>query len=222
MKVRVMFTGLIQCMGRIKKINKTAQDCRIHIQPLNSIQDLLPGESIAVNGVCLTIEAAANDHFLVYASAETLSKTNLLSLNHGDYVNLERALAVGDRLGGHIISGHVDCLAKIQDFVQTGDSYTYRVLFDTQWSKYIVPKGSIALDGISLTVNDCGKGFLEVNIIPFTRKETTIFYWQRGTLVNMETDIIGKYVQKMLSPWQNLPEAQNRPITLDFLREHGF
>ncbi len=217
-----MFTGLIQGMGRIKKINKTARDCRIYIQPLNSIQDLLSGESIAVNGVCLTIEAAANDYFSVYASAETLSKTNLLSLNHGDYVNLERALAVGDRLGGHILSGHVDCLAKIQDFVQTGDSCIYRVLFDKQWSKYIVSKGSIALDGISLTVNDCGEGFLEVNIIPFTRKETTIFFWQRGTLVNMETDIIGKYVQKMLFPWQNLSETQKRPITINFLREHGF
>jgi riboflavin synthase len=162
--------------------------------------------------------------FSVYASAETLDASSLGGLRSADTVNLERALAVGDRLGGHIVSGHVDAVGRIQEVRPAGESKVYRVAFPQAWAGLVVPKGSVALDGVSLTVNACGRDFLEVNIIPATLQETTIPQWQPGIEVNMEFDVIGKYVQRLLTPWQN--EAgqggQGPDMDWDFLRRHGF
>jgi len=180
------------------------------------------GESIAVNGVCLTVETAGEKEFTAYASGETLSRSNLGALKLGGTVNLERALALGDRLGGHLVSGHVDCLAEVAAVTPAGQSVQYRITFPEEESVFVVPKGSVALDGISLTVNECGEGWLCVNIIPSTQGATTISGWKPGTAVNMETDMLGKYVLRMLGPWKDAKGGKASKISETFLREHGF
>ena len=219
-----MFTGLIETVGRVVRLDRQGRQCRITLQPGRAFSDLELGESIAVQGVCLTVERIEKPLFSVYASAETLQTSSLGRLGTGGRVNLERALAVGDRLGGHIVSGHVDSVGRIQEVRPAGESKVFRIAFPQAWSRLVVPKGSVALDGVSLTVNDCGQDFLEVNIIPATLRETTIPEWQPGAEVNMEFDVIGKYVQRMMAPWQpEVPqEGQGSDMDWDFLRRHGF
>lgn len=218
-----MFTGLVQGMGKVEALEKRGGQMRLSIRALYPLPAIVLGESIAVNGVCLTVESFTDNAFSAYASGETLDKTNLGGLGAGSRVNLERALALGDRLGGHIVSGHVDCLAEVQSVRPAGESRIYRLGFPETHACQVIPKGSVALDGISLTVNDCGRDYLEVNIIPATQRETTISGWAPGRRVNMETDVIGKYVQRMLAPWSENPaRPQPSKITPDFLKEHGF
>ena len=218
-----MFTGIIQGMGRVAAVDRSGSETRFTLRPDFALADYALGESIAVNGVCLTVETFGQGWFTAYASAETLSVTNLGALRVSSTVNLERALAMGDRLGGHIVSGHVDCLAEVVSVRQAGESRIYQLGFPAEFGTQVIPKGSVALDGISLTVNDCGRDYLEVNIIPATQRETTISGWTPGRRVNMETDVIGKYVQRMLAPWDG-GQATTQPskITPDFLKEHGF
>ncbi len=218
-----MFTGLIQTTAAVLAAEAKGGETRFRLRPAVDIAPYAAGESIAVNGVCLTVETFGQDWFTAYASAETMSKTNLGRLRTGSAVNLERALALGGRLGGHIVSGHVDCLARIESVRPAGESRIYRITFPEDFGPQVVAKGSVALDGISLTINDCGSTFLEVNIIPATQRETTISGWTAGTAVNMETDIIGKYVQRMLFAWTTKGTVpKESPITEDFLRKHGF
>jgi len=223
-----MFTGLVQGLGRVLSAEGRGGETRFRLEPRPAMANLALGESIAVNGVCLTVESFGGGMFTAYASAETLASSTLGALRQGDEVNLERALALGERLGGHLVSGHVDTVATVRAAAPTGESTVYRLEFPAEFGALIVPKGSVALDGISLTVNNCGLDFLEVNIIPATRRETTISRWSPGRRVNMETDLIGKYVQRMLAPWQGGPTAHGgqdaRPRGLDeeFLRRHGF
>ena len=220
-----MFTGIILGQGEIRSVQNMGKETRLTIKPLCDLTDYVLGESIATNGVCLTVEEFGGDWFTVYASAETMGLTNLGKLKNGSRVNLERALAMGDRLGGHIVSGHVDCLGKVDSVRPAGLSKIYRLTFPEEFVTQVIPKGSVTLDGISLTVNACGNDFLEVNIIPETQKITTIAQWNPGYSVNIETDVIGKYVQRMLGAWQ--PGAkQEAPaesaITEEFLRLNGF
>lgn len=219
-----MFTGLVLGMGQISSVEKKGRETRLGVKTLFSLPDIVLGESIAVNGVCLTVETYAKNAFTAYASAETMSRTNLGGLAVGGRVNLERALAMGDRLGGHMVSGHVDCAARVESVSPAGESNAYRLSFPEEYAALVVEKGSVALDGISLTVNDCGPGFLTVNIIPETQKVTTISGWKPGTAVNLETDVIGKYVQKMLGPYAGGTKAKAAPGGLgeDFFRKHGF
>ena len=215
-----MFTGLVQGMGRVEAVEARGAETRLKIRALFELPSIVLGESIAVNGACLTVETFGPNWFTVYASAETLAHTSLGGLKTGGVVNLERALALGDRLGGHLVAGHVDCLAQVESVRPAGQSRIYRLRFPAEHGPFVVPKGSVALDGISLTVNDCGDDFLEVNIIPTTQAETTIKDWRPGRAVNMETDLIGKYVQRMLAP--HAARAGSGRITEDFLRQHGF
>jgi riboflavin synthase len=217
-----MFTGLIQTQGTIQSITGSKDEQRMCIAPQKKWSDLQLGESIAVNGVCLSVEEYSGATFWVYASKETLRYSNLGRLKAGSRINLERALALQDRLGGHLVSGHVDCQARVVSINSAGQSQVYRFTFDPKWSSYVVPKGSVALDGISLTVNSCGNGFLEVNIIPDTQKDTAIHLWRPGIAVNMEVDLIAKYVQRMLTPWQSQEEERKSDLSMDFLRQHGF
>jgi riboflavin synthase len=220
-----MFTGLVQGMGTIRAVESRGAESRLRISPDFALHDYQAGESIAINGVCLTVEQYGTDWFSAYASAETMGLTNLGRLTTGSSINLERALALGDRLGGHLVSGHVDCTAVVASISPAGESKLFRLSFPTEFGPQVIAKGSVALDGISLTVNACGPDFLEVNIIPATQGETTIAKWKPGTMVNMETDLIGKYVQNMLGPWDGgRNSAQTKPssMSLDFLHKHGF
>ena len=218
-----MFTGIIQCVGQILAVEKRGTETRLRVQTDQRLRDFVPGESIAINGACLTVETFSTSWFSVYASSETMSLTNLSAQGVGAAVNLERALAMGDRLGGHMVSGHVDCVATVTNIQPAGESRRYSISFDPHFSPQVISKGSVALDGISLTVNHCGNGFLEVNIIPATQKETTVSRWTQGTRINMETDIIGKYVQSLTRPW-NAVQDNKEPskVTMHFLRQHGF
>ena len=225
-----MFTGLVQGMGRVLAVEPRGAETRLKIQPLFALEGITLGESIAVNGACLTVESTSG-WFQAYASAETLAKTSLGRLRVGDTVNCERALALGDRLGGHLVSGHVDCLAAVESVTPSGESRRFRLGFPGEFGMQVVSKGSVALDGISLTVNECGDDFLCVNIIPATWSSTTIGQWSPGRLVNMETDLIGKYVQRMLPAWLGASPAASTPaasaqrssggVTEDLLRRHG-
>ena len=196
-----MFTGIIRGQGEVSSLRKTGAECRLTIRPMCTLPDVIGGESIAVNGVCLSVESHSQNGFTAYASTETLTRTTLGALRNGDLVNLERALALGDRLGGHLVSGHVDCLATVRDVRPTGQSLRCRLEFPADFGPEVIAKGSVTLDGISLTVNDCGPDFLEVNIIPDTQKRTTMRQWRPDACVNMETDLIGKYVRSLLGPW---------------------
>jgi riboflavin synthase len=221
-----MFTGIVQCLGEVVSAAQTGSDRRFRIRPGIALSELQAGESIAVNGVCLTVERFGPDWFEVFASAETLSRTNLDVIKPSARVNLERALAVGERLGGHIVNGHVDCRAQVESVRAAGDSTVYRLRHPQQWSRYVVSKGCVALDGVSLTVNDCGPGYLEVNIIPATRGATTISLWRAGSEINMEVDIVAKYVENMVLHRREDPASgepgERRGLSYDFLREHGF
>lgn len=218
-----MFTGIIQGLGEVLSLTPIAKDIRVHIKALYALENIQVGESIAVNGTCLTVESHGPRTFTAFASAETLAHTSLGSLSTGTKVNLERALAVGDRLGGHIVSGHVDTLALLEKITIISASHCIRVIFSQEYQQEVIPKGSVALDGISLTVNDCGPNFLEVNVIPETWNSTTMHTWLPGRRINLETDVIGKYVRRMLTPWQAAPSsAPPSALSEAFLREHGF
>lgn len=230
-----MFTGIIQGLGRVAQIRKSGAECRFTLRPQFNLTHINDGESIAVNGACLSVENHSADIFTVYASAETLNATTLGSLATGDAVNLERALALGDRLGGHLVSGHVDCIAQVSDIRSEGQSVRCRLNFPLEFGPEVITKGSVCLDGISLTVNDCGPDFLEVNVIPDTQKRTSMRDWRPGVNVNMETDLIGKYVRRLLGPWQeaakgassihtsaNASTQQAASLSREFLLRNGF
>ncbi len=219
-----MFTGLIQEKAKILSVSSGKEERRFVICT-KGLNDLKFGESICVNGVCLSVEGIKGSCFEVFASSETLSRTNLKFLKPQDEVNIERALQVGDRLGGHIVTGHVDCLSEVKEIKRAGESYRYVLGFPKEFSCFVVEKGSVALDGISLTINRCGDDFLEVNIIPITYKETTISSWRIGTLVNTEFDIIGKYVVRMFEVYEKRKSTSSQTkssISFEFLKEHGF
>ena len=214
-----MFTGIIQGQGCLAAVRQSGRERVLSIRALFALGGIATGESIAVNGACLTVESSRDGFFMAYASEETLSRTNLSLLRSDSLVNLERALAFGERLGGHLVSGHVDCLATVHSVREAGQSLRIRLAFPAEYGELVIPKGSVALDGISLTVNNCGDDFLEVNVIPETRRVTTVASWESGTRVNMEADMIGKYVRRMLAP-----RREDARVGLDenFLREHGF
>ena len=205
-----MFTGIINGQGKVLAVESRGHETRFRIQALYDLADIILGESIAVNGTCLTVETSGPSLFSAYASAETMQRTALGLLKPGAKVNLERALAVGDRLGGHIVSGHVDCVAEILSVRREGESRRIRIGFPASFGAEVIGKGSVALDGISLTVNDCGPDFLEVNVIPETWRATTVAEWAPGTRINMETDVIGKYVRKV--QFDELMQTLNLPI----------
>lgn len=215
-----MFTGIIHGQGEILAIEHRQGQARLTIKACYDLDHIVLGESIAVNGACLSVETCKMRQFTAYASQETMNRTTLGNLRiGGDLVNLERALALGDRLGGHIVSGHVDCIAIVQSIKPLGESRKIRIKFPSNFAPEIIQKGSVALDGISLTINECGSDFLEVNVIPETWKSTTVKYWTSGMSINMETDVLGKYVHHMLT----LPmESQGKGLSLNFLHDNGF
>lgn len=199
-----MFTGIIETLGVVAKIENIKQQKRFTIKPQKTIEDFRLGESIAINGVCLTVEKFSATGFEVFASAETLAVTNLQKLQISHVVNLERALQVGARVGGHFISGHIDTTAPVTKITSLGATKILHLEVAEKYSAYIVPKCSIAIDGVSLTVNKCGKGYFEVSIIPETLRATTIGTWAQGYIANLEVDLLSKYITKTSSIDLNL------------------
>ena len=218
-----MFTGLVEGIGKIKTVTKTGRDMNIIIMPLFDMADCRTGDSISVDGVCLTVTAIKEKMLSMYASEETISRSTLGRLKQGDEVNLERALSLAGRLGGHMVSGHVDGVGKILQKEQVQRSWLLRVGIDEDMSRYTIEKGSIALDGISLTINHCQDNFFEVNIIPETATRTTILKKKVGAQVNIETDLIAKYVEKFIkSKSISEKDAVSGPIDREMLERFGF
>ncbi len=218
-----MFTGLVEGIGKVKTIRRIRDDMNVIVAPLFEFTDCRVGDSISVNGVCLTVTDVSDKGFSMDVSRETLSRSTLNLLRQGDEVNLERALRLSDRLGGHLVLGHVDGVGKILKNEPLQRSWLARIGVDEQLSRYTIEKGSIAVDGISLTINYCEERFFEVNIIPQTGKETTLSRKKVGDLVNVETDLIGKYIDKFFSRDKlTRKEKAGSSIDSEMLIEHGF
>lgn len=229
-----MFTGLVQSRGKVLRVLASGTEARLCIEPTTSkgapeaFAALTPGESIAVNGACLSVESFDKHSFTAYASAETLRLTNLSNLKPGSIVNLERALCLGSRIGGHLVSGHVDAVVVLMEKEQAESSLKYRFSCTQELSRYIIHKGSVTVDGISLTVNSCGADFFEVNIIPDTQEQTTVPFWKPGQQINLEVDLIGKYVERMLAPWGQSGQgtgsaaSAKKELDLEFFKSNGF
>ena len=215
-----MFTGIIEEVGTVKRIQRSGSSSFIEIQAKKVLEDVHLGDSIAVNGVCLTVTHFGGGMFRADVMNETLSRSSLGSLASGSPVNLERAMAAEGRFGGHIVSGHTDGTGTISDIRNDGIAVWYTVSAPPELLRYIVEKGSVAIDGISLTVAKVTDTSFSVSIIPHTAAETILGTKKTGDTVNLENDIIGKYVEKLMKPADS--EAQKQGLTMDFLAKNGF
>ena len=229
-----MFTGIIEEKGTISKIMKNASQAVLTIKAQKIMEDIHKGDSIAVNGICLTVTAFSKNEFQADVMHETLNRTALKMLKPGSSVNLERAMAAGGRFGGHMVSGHIDGTGKIAEIKEDSLAIWYTIEAPPQILRYIVEKGSIAIDGISLTVAKVTQTTFSVSTIPHTRSATTLGERRPGDLVNLETDIIGKYVERLMRPEE--PETQQNTgtgmkhktessgggVTKEFLARYGF
>ncbi len=219
-----MFTGIIEGTGKLLSKRNTGGGMAFDLEAEFDLVNPEEGESIAVNGVCLTAYNMHGRKFTVDVSPESLSRTTLGKLAVGSDVNMERALQLSGRLGGHIVSGHVDCVASVLSRQPKGDFTLFSFGFPKEFGRYVIEKGSVTIDGVSLTVNGCGADTFEVSIIPHTLQVTTLGMLKRGSKVNIEVDIIGKYVEKMLLPKDPGGEKTviDKTINEAFLAQNGF
>lgn len=213
-----MFTGLVQMLGVVSDVRRVDNGMQIVLNAPDC-GDLAVGDSMLTNGVCLTATDVYDDGFVVHAISETLSRTNLGSLRRGDRVNLERALRLSDRLDGHIVTGHIDGVGRIEKKTREGTEVNFWFSVSQDMTRLIVEKGSIAVDGISLTVTGVTDTGFGVSIIPHTLIHTTLGFKSPGDLVNVETDMIGKYIVKLLGGYT---KNSSNDMGLEFLAEHGF
>ena len=218
-----MFTGIVETLGTVRKKASSGEGLRLTIEADIKWSDLMPGESISVNGTCLTATDLSGPVFTVDVSPESIRRTTMGRINIGDKVNLERALRPTDRLGGHIVTGHIDATGVILSRQEQAAFTLFSIRIPKEFAGYVIEKGSIAIDGISLTVNDCHDSSFSVSIIPFTARHTTIGRHKAGDAVNIEFDIIGKYVERLLSRGRNdkAGDVEKGRISREFLAEHG-
>jgi riboflavin synthase len=214
-EVQALFTGIVEEMGTVQRLDRTPVSCQLTISASIVLQDTKIGDSIAVNGVCLTVTDLQKNAFTADVMPETLRRSSLGSLRNGSLVNLERAMAANGRFGGHIVSGHIDGTGKIASIVPERNAKIVTISAPPSLLHYIVEKGSIAIDGISLTVTNVTKSDFCVSLIPHTGTCTTLLSKRAGEVVNLETDVIGKYVEKLMQPVQ--PE-----LTASMLKQYGF
>lgn len=214
-----MFTGLIEELGTVEKIRRKGGSLHLTVRASTVLEDINVGASIAVNGVCLTITGFSSESFSVDVGPETLRRTILSRLHSGEKVNLERAVKAGDRLGGHLLSGHIDGMGRIKERRGQKDNFTLKISVSRELTKYIIPQGSLAVDGISLTVVESSEDSFTVAVIPQTARITTLGHKFPGSYVNIEVDSLGKYVEKLL---MNPQELKKSKITANFLTEKGF
>lgn len=219
-----MFTGIVEEVGIVQQVKKGPKSAILTIKGDVVTKDAKLGDSIAVNGVCLTVTSLAGSIFTADVMAETMRRTSLDMLRPGSGVNLERAMAADGRFGGHIVSGHIDGTGVISDFVKEDNAVWVTVKADEKILKLVIEKGSIAIDGISLTVAYVDNSCFKVSIIPHTAKETTLLGKKVGDLVNLENDVIGKYVEKLLAFSNSDTKNNNKStgISQDFLMKNGF
>lgn len=212
-----MFTGIIEETGIIKAIRHGAGSSQLTIQAKLVVEDVKVGDSISMNGVCLTVTAFGTDYFMVDVMPETIRQTSLNMLKPGSAVNLERALRLMDRIGGHLVSGHVDGTGNIVRRWEEDNAVWFRISADPDIIRYIVDKGSVAIDGISLTVTKVDAFSFSVSVIPHTRNVTTLLHKKSGDLLNIECDIIAKYLEKLYSH-----HSAGEKIDMDFLARNDF
>lgn len=213
-----MFTGIIEEVGKVKAVQHSGDNSFIRIEAKKVLEDVHLGDSIAVNGVCLTVTHFDSTTFQADVMNETLKRSSLGSLTNGSPVNLERAMAAGGRFGGHIVSGHIDGTGTVTDIRNDGIAIWYTVSAKPEILRYIVEKGSIAIDGISLTVAEVTDSTFSVSIIPHTASNTILSVKKKGDTVNLENDIVGKYVEKLMRP----AETGQGGLSMEKLARNGF
>ena len=217
-----MFTGIIEEIGTIKSINSNGISSQLCISANKILEDTKIGDSIAVNGVCLTVTSIKSNLFTADVMAETLRRSNLGSLIPQSKVNLERAMIANGRFGGHIVSGHIDGTGTIVETKPEGNAVWIKINCSDNLLKYIIHKGSITIDGISLTVAKVTDSDFSVSIIPHTAANTTLLQKKSGDVVNLENDVVGKYIEKLLSFQKTDEQKPQSKITEEFLRQNGF
>lgn len=216
-----MFTGIIEEVGKVRSISGGAKALRLEMEAKKVVENLNVSESININGACQTVIRVKKSSFVVEAIEETLKKTNLGQLKTGNWVNLERSLRLSDRLSGHFVTGHIDCVRRIISIEKKERSWVFWVSIPQEFSSYIVEKGSISLEGVSLTIVDVFPDAFSVSIIPFTHENTNFKYKKENDLINAEFDIIAKYIKKIMDLSKS-EAIEKRKITLNFLREKGW
>lgn len=214
-----MFTGIIEEVGTVKTVQRSGSSSFIEIEAKKVLEGTQLGDSIAVNGVCLTVTQLSSSHFRADVMNETLSRSSLGQLRSGSKVDLERAMAANGRFGGHIVSGHIDGTGTISEIKADGIAVWYTVSASPDILRYIVEKGSVAIDGISLTVAKVTDASFSVSVIPHTAAQTVLGAKKAGDIVNLENDIIGKYVEKLMKPAET---PRSGGITMEFLAKNGF
>ena len=216
-----MFTGIVEETGTLRSLSRGSKSCVIHVQCSTVLEDTRIGDSIAVNGICLTVTSMESGGFTADVMNETLSRSSLAQTRPGDPVNLERAMAANGRFGGHIVSGHIDGTGIIREIRDDDNAVWYTLEAPPEILRYVVEKGSIAIDGISLTVARVDDRSFQVSVIPHTRAVTALSSRRVGSPVNLENDIVGKYVEKLMQP----APSESGPasgITMEFLAQHGY
>ncbi|WMJ77896.1 MULTISPECIES: riboflavin synthase [unclassified Sedimentibacter] len=212
-----MFTGIIEEIGNIQGIRKGKDSAKVTVKAFSVLEDANLGDSISVNGVCLTITSFSQNSFIADVMHETLNRSSLGTLRAGSPVNLERAMPANGRFGGHIVSGHIDGIGTISSITKDDNATWYTIKTSPNILRYIIEKGSIAIDGISLTVAKVHKESFSVSVIPHTATQTILSEKRTGDIVNLENDCIGKYVERLM----NAPQSTSN-ITAGFLAKHGF
>lgn len=215
-----MFTGIIEEVGQIVQIKKQGEFAVVAVKAKKVLTDVQLGDSIAVNGICLTVTSFTKEQFTADVMSETLKRTSLGELGINSPVNLERAMAANGRFGGHIVSGHIDGIGSVVEITPVDNAIWYRIKTAPKLMRYIIEKGSITIDGISLTVVDVNDESFRVSIIPHTIKETNLGSKKIGSLVNLENDFVGKYIEQFLLKKE--PENPPSKLTIDFLKNAGF
>ena len=210
-----MFTGIIETVGLVRGLTSRGNYFVMTVMSSFPAEEIRKGESIACNGVCLTVVDSKKDRFEVEVSQETAGRVDMKRFQTGSRVNLERAVRLGDRLGGHLVSGHVDSVGRVDSLKPVGQSLELAVTFDARFDTLVIEKGSLAIDGVSLTVNQCRAGWLAVNLIPHTSRETNLSDLKAGDSVNLEFDLVGKYIIKS-------QRGVSRGVTEETLRESGW
>lgn len=217
-----MFTGIIESLGQVQSLQNVAGDVRLRIETALDLSDVHLGDSIATNGICLTVIAWGSNWYEADVSRESLHRTTLGSWTVGQAVNVEKAMLPTTRFGGHIVSGHVDAVGEITVARQDARSLYFEVTAPSEIAKYLAEKGSVTVDGISLTINYLTGCVLSLNLIPHTAERTNISTWKVGSKVNLEVDILARYVERLLLGDKAAETSQASKLSMEFLAENGF